>query len=819
MPSVGLQISTFLSVLLPCALLVGCFSSIGIAHTIFNYVAEKKLNMLGNAAACAAVCLLAFLYVVDFHLRTRVFQAVCGVIQIAICIAAAVLKGVAYPWTPGLLCLVSTVLLIGFLRVSAFRRDSGTSGKAFFSACAISYAATSLCSGVGWAVWIFVADKKWNSSTKLWLVSKHQPLYDTVWKSGKLIFDTHCAPGVDLSKLTPALNALQQAAIKKACLRASSVWTFAWGAPFVCAVVCLIAAGFCFVFARTATRVESSDANAAVASLQRVLKGCVLTVVLMIGFMWSSVQVAGAAVKLSAAMFALGCATISATVGWVCLEVDFSVLRRMTTQGKMASNIFKIMRNDWVRAMMIFGLNAFIPIMASLDIIRQKQRQTLASWREEQTDDDHYDKFTPNGRRLVNELSLWNWGSILTKVDLFGELFLAVTIGTKVTYMSFSWLNDVLAATGIDFYIISVMVFFIGIVMFLIPIVPGTAVYLFSGVVLGKLSSDPGGPGFAIGVVLACAWSSLAKHIACVGQYMMGYAAGKSLKVQQMVGVDQVPTRAAEQILKTKGFSVGKVCILVAGPDFPTSMLCGILRINIPWMLVGTTPVILVSIIPQCLVGAILTQDGEGILGMISTAVTGVAAAVQAAATMLYAYRIMKVVDTDGAKLAEWREEHAAVAELTKKEEAFVACYREASKWDNMSNGQKFVLLGSAVGLIFSGLALTGDTMIMDTPYFLRKFSITDKIEKPWDEGGLDNRPWTLVIDPYGYMILGLSVISVCMHITFNCWMNRTAQAMLAKGEIPQDYLEQKDKANRASESLMTSNMYGSHSASEHVNL
>jgi hypothetical protein len=44
---------------------------------------------------------------------------------------------------------------------------------------------------------------------------------------------------------------------------------------------------------------------------------------------------------------------------------------------------------------------------------------------------------------------------------------------------------------------------------------------------------------------------------------------------------------------------LGKVCILVAGPDFPTSVLCGILKLNIPQMLLGTTPVIFVSIIPQ----------------------------------------------------------------------------------------------------------------------------------------------------------------------------------------------------------------------------
>merc|ERR1712216_609827 len=90
----------------------------------------------------------------------------------------------------------------------------------------------------------------------------------------------------------------------------------------------------------------------------------------------------------------------------------------------------------------------------------------------------------------------------------------------------------------------------------------------------------------------------------------------------------------------------GKVCILVAGPDFPVSMLCGILRLNIPQMILGTTPVILVSIVPQTVVGALLTKEGgdTGVWGMISTGVTGFAAAAQAGATLVYIYFILKTV-------------------------------------------------------------------------------------------------------------------------------------------------------------------------------
>ena len=46
----------------------------------------------------------------------------------------------------------------------------------------------------------------------------------------------------------------------------------------------------------------------------------------------------------------------------------------------------------------------------------------------------------------------------------------------------------------------------------------------------------------------------------------------KSLSLPlRFVGVDKVPTRAMEQILKQNGLKIDKVAILVAGPDWPTS--------------------------------------------------------------------------------------------------------------------------------------------------------------------------------------------------------------------------------------------------------
>eukprot|EP00438_Fugacium_kawagutii_P012614 Skav205511 [mRNA] locus=scaffold231:193049:194985:- [translate_table: standard] len=63
--------------------------------------------------------------------------------------------------------------------------------------------------------------------------------------------------------------------------------------------------------------------------------------------------------------------------------------------------------------------------------------------------------------------------------------------------------------------------------------------------------------------------------------------------------------------------------------------------------------------------------DWAQIEDMISTSVTGFAAAVQAAAMLLFTWRIMKTVEQereqDGEELSQPRPEHAAVAALTAK--------------------------------------------------------------------------------------------------------------------------------------------------------
>ena len=57
------------------------------------------------------------------------------------------------------------------------------------------------------------------------------------------------------------------------------------------------------------------------------------------------------------------------------------------------------------------------------------------------------------------------------------------------------------------------------------------------------------------------------------------------------------------KIVLSKPMSVAKVSILVGGPDWPTSVMCGILHLDPVGVLLGTTPVALL-ILPTILAGS-----------------------------------------------------------------------------------------------------------------------------------------------------------------------------------------------------------------------
>ncbi|CAE7646326.1 CIT [Symbiodinium necroappetens] len=766
--------AALLVIALPQSVALVAFSSMGVAPQVAEHMANGTADLAGNGLAGMCAILLAFAFVIDAHRRPICIRLTVALLSTCCFLAAATLKYISYPWLGGFVCFGVAVASVAYIRVHHFK-PATVPGQDFFGAVAMSFVVAAFLLISTWIGWQGVTDNTWSSSTKGRLAIDNGAVYSYIYGNESWEFQNYCSINGTSVSLPANLTDDETAAIESACQKSETVWFLQWAAPCVLGICNSIVAGVCWVFAKAASALElerEGDAQ----HFQKVLKLCASLIVLMLGLMYSAQYVSGADVTVSSALLALGARSMTAILLFMLLEFGFERLHQSTQQDGLTKNLISIAKSDWMKALVIGGLNVFVPTLAILDRLRQKIRRCTGL-----APSDDTSPFTKEGRQVIGEMTKWTWCSIFLKIAMLGEIFVSLIVGMKVTYVFFSWLNETLAAAELPFAVLAVLVLGVALVMFLCPIVPGSAVYLFSGVIFGAQSQLPGSIGFPLGVISASALSSLAKLIACCLQYGLGYMMGKSVKVQQFVGVDKVSIRAMEQILKQNGLKPDKVGILVAGPDWPTSVLCGILRLNIPQMLLGTAPVILVSIAPQVLVGALQTlADGKsGIMGMVSSSVTMAAAVVQALAMFFVSYRIMKVIEEDGPTLAMPRPEHEAVAELTRKEAVYTEALRQASEWPNMKCGQKFLAFTSAACLLLAGFLLSTD-FILSEKFCFRSFSITSSIGAAIEVGGLNGNVANLVMFA-GWLALGIAFAGFLLHVLLSKWLAHAARFHLRR--------------------------------------
>jgi hypothetical protein len=153
--------------------------------------------------------------------------------------------------------------------------------------------------------------------------------------------------------------------------------------------------------------------------------------------------------------------------------------------------------------------------------------------------------------------------------------------------------------------------------------------------------------------------------------------------------------RAVERILKLQGFSVGKVAVLIGGPDWPTSVLCGILNVSLPSMVLGTLPIVLV-LAPTALAGAFsMKVDGCGLTSGWQTASSAcilTTAVIQPASSFMAARATTIVHSMHREELAQPRPEHAEVEDLSIKQAEFEAKYRSMTRWGKLPVHLKVLL-------------------------------------------------------------------------------------------------------------------------------
>jgi hypothetical protein len=90
---------------------------------------------------------------------------------------------------------------------------------------------------------------------------------------------------------------------------------------------------------------------------------------------------------------------------------------------------------------------------------------------------------TPAARVTLAELREWEWAGVLIKMCYMGLIFWWGLVFTLPTYMLLSSVREWLIAQG-GCGLASGIIFLIGAVLFLLPPVPGAAIYLVGGMIL-----------------------------------------------------------------------------------------------------------------------------------------------------------------------------------------------------------------------------------------------------------------------------------------------------------------------------------------------
>ena len=72
---------------------------------------------------------------------------------------------------------------------------------------------------------------------------------------------------------------------------------------------------------------------------------------------------------------------------------------------------------------------------------------------------------------------------------------------------------------------------------------------------------------------------------------MIGEPLGSIVSVRAMVSPNSRIMKAINFLLRQPGVTLAKVSIMCGGPDWPTSVLCGFLKLSLPNLLLGLTPV------------------------------------------------------------------------------------------------------------------------------------------------------------------------------------------------------------------------------------
>mmetsp|Transcript_28484 Transcript_28484/g.59366 ORF Transcript_28484/g.59366 Transcript_28484/m.59366 type:complete len:918 (-) Transcript_28484:195-2948(-) len=390
------------------------------------------------------------------------------------------------------------------------------------------------------------------------------------------------------------------------------------------------------------------------------------------------------------------------------------------------------------------------------------------------TNDNDNGVLTVRAKRHFGTMMNWYRAKVLTYAIYWGILFIVFQVlVAKLTSVFLSWMIEQMAGFGL--IAVSGIMAGVGVLMFLLPPVPGLPVYLSLGIVIPAKGHEilgwPGAILYSSGVGLVLKLFSSALQQKGIGENL-----SHIVKVRQFVNINSKLMKSMRLELGSGGLSVAKVAILIGGPDWPTSVLCGIMRLSLFQIMLGTLPVLFL-ILPTCLTGALLymaSLDNEHgnpefpWADTASTLVFSATAMVQLGALLVATYYIERTADTRADEVGAI-EDDKEVKEADEKDELMRKCYETVTQWN-------VIPLWPKVALILSHVSITTSCYMVQFGTCFVEHDLTDSIDENLG-GSVAN-----LFLPLGWVVIALFIASMILLGIFSSWGTRQAKKLVESG-------------------------------------
>jgi hypothetical protein len=610
-----------------------------------------------------------------------------------------------------------------------------------------------LCSNITFVAWI----AWWNKEKEYWNVVTKSSYLEQLGPS----CDPAIIPAEDLAQCEVVAYLL-------------------WLSPFMAAIACFVFSMLCYFLSQTMFQQGNTSRKTT------GMKAFAYFMMFSVLGVWVASNVAGAGMGLSNVFLKFMFIAVIVVGGVVIGSIGWDKMKDNLMAIPFLQSIAATFLSDWVKAIGVCTATVPFCMYMGVSFINQFIRKYLKCLGVAKKMDP-----APSGEakllltavcsKQLDMIRQWNWTSVWTKVIYIDLFVLTVNVGIgKLTTLVLSWLNDFLAETFADSPGLVVAVFYlVGLVLFLLPPVPGVPVYLSGGVILvNTLSPLPDREMFFEWCLFTCFVCFCIKlNAVAMQQKCFGEGMSNNLTIKCLVGVNSITIKAIEKILRKPGLSIDKVCILCGGPDWPTSVLTGILKLKLSSMLFGSLPIIFL-ISPCVFAGAFLLRANEGAtFGALSSVTLAFAALTQTMALGGAAYLIEQTVHDHRAEL-EAIPQDEEVALVEKSRALDYDEYKRLTNWHTeVPRCMKYTLALSAglntlaVYIVFFSVSMFGEECF-------ETFEITDSIKDDLD-GNAAN-----LVKQYGKVATGLMLVGVVGLKIFNRWAGKKFKKNVSKNQV-----------------------------------